>query len=74
MNILVGIGVYLIFTVVGFAWFFHRLGTEDPFAPRWWLKTLDTILILPLMPYFYLMGLNEKKRMRNLDFRKEDKE
>ena len=51
------VGAYVLFTVAGFCWFFHRMGDKLGRDTRWWVKTLDWVLITPLIPYFYLIGL-----------------
>lgn len=48
---------YVVFTAVGIWWFFHRMGDKLGRDKRWWVLTLDWVLITPLMPYFYIVGL-----------------
>lgn len=46
---------YALFTVIGIAWLFHRLG--DYGKDRWWwVRALDWVLLTPLVPYFLLFN------------------
>ncbi len=51
------LGLYLLFTVAGVWWFLHRMGDKLGTDRRWWVITLDWVLITPLVPYLFLIGL-----------------
>lgn len=48
---------YIAFTTIGIWWFLHRMGDKLDRDKRWWVKVLDAILITPLLPYFFILGL-----------------
>lgn len=50
-------GAYVLFTAAGIRWFFHRLGDKHGKDKRWWVRTLDWILLTPLFPYFLLFAI-----------------
>lgn len=47
---------YLVFTIVGVYWFLNRMGDKLGSDKRWFIKPLDAILIMPLIPYAALIG------------------
>lgn len=47
---------YLIFTGTGIWWFLHRMGDKLGKDKRQWVTALDWFLIVPLMPYAFLIG------------------
>lgn len=51
------LAAYLVFTVAGLCWFFHRMGDKVGRDRRRWVIALDWLLITPLLPYAYIIGL-----------------
>lgn len=47
---------YVIFTAIGIWWFLNRIADKHGSDKRWFIKPLDTILIVPLLPYAVLFG------------------
>lgn len=56
MNFLSILGIYVMFSIAGFAWFLLRMDDKHARNRRWWVKVLDAVLITPIIPYAMLLG------------------